>query len=161
MNYPAIPEVIRPIAGAQFERRVPCHTTNTKEILSLLDGNQILLIIGRTPRTRIPRSAIPFPAIRILRCLRPNVGEIGVFLPQQAHRRKRLDGVRRRSCGSTNLVVQDNTQKGIVDVNLPVTHPRPSTSALTRSPSIPSRTSNVKSNCESVHNGADVSLLCE
>ena len=62
--------------GSQFERKVLCHMTNTKEILSLLDGNQILLIIGRIPRTRILRSAIPFPAIRILRCLRPIPREI-------------------------------------------------------------------------------------
>jgi hypothetical protein len=71
------PEVINADSvGFQFERKVPCHTTNTKEMPSHLDGNQILLIIGRIPRTRIPRSAIRFPAIRILRCLRPNVGEI-------------------------------------------------------------------------------------
>jgi hypothetical protein len=50
--------------------------TNTKEMPSLLDGNQMLLNIGRIPRTRIPRSATPFPAIRILRCLRPKLGEI-------------------------------------------------------------------------------------
>jgi hypothetical protein len=62
--------------GSQFERKVQCHTTNTKEIPSLLDGNQVLLMIGRTLRTRIPRSATPFPAIQILRCLRPNLGEI-------------------------------------------------------------------------------------
>jgi hypothetical protein len=62
--------------GSQFERKVRCHTTNTKEMPSLLDGNQILLIVGRIPRTRIPRSATPFPAIRILRCLRPNLSEI-------------------------------------------------------------------------------------
>jgi hypothetical protein len=62
--------------GSQFERRVLCHTTNTKAMPSLLGGNQILLIIGRIPRTRTPRSATPFPAIRILRCLRPNLGEI-------------------------------------------------------------------------------------
>jgi hypothetical protein len=43
---------------------------------SLLDGNQILLMIGRIPRTRIPKSATLFPAIRILRCLRPNLGVI-------------------------------------------------------------------------------------
>jgi hypothetical protein len=53
-----------------------CHTTNTKEMPSLLDGNQILLTVGRIPRTRILRSATPFPAIRILRCLRPNLSEI-------------------------------------------------------------------------------------
>jgi len=62
--------------GSQFERKVLCHTTNTKEMLSLLDGNQILLIVGRILRTRTPRSATPCPAIRILRCLRPNLGEI-------------------------------------------------------------------------------------
>jgi hypothetical protein len=62
--------------SSQFERKVLCHTTNTKEIPSLLDGNQILPIVGRIPQTRIPRSATPFPAIRILRCLRPNLGEI-------------------------------------------------------------------------------------
>ena len=55
---------------------MPCHMTNTKEMPSLLDGNQTLLNIGRLPRTRIPRSATPFPAIRILRCLHPNLGEI-------------------------------------------------------------------------------------
>jgi hypothetical protein len=68
------PEATRP--GFSVERKVPCHTTNTKEMLSFLDGNQILLIVGQIPRTRIPRSAIPFPAIRILRCLRPNLSEI-------------------------------------------------------------------------------------
>ena len=62
--------------GSQFERKVLCHTTKTKEMPSLLDGNQIPLMIGRIPRTRIPRSATPFPAIRILRCLRPNLSEI-------------------------------------------------------------------------------------
>jgi len=50
--------------------------TNTKVMPSLLGGNQILLIIGRIPRTPTPRSATPFPAIRILRCLRPSLGEI-------------------------------------------------------------------------------------
>ena len=49
--------------------------TNTKEIPSLLDGNQLLLMIGRIPRTRIPRNATPFPAIRTPLCLRPNLGE--------------------------------------------------------------------------------------
>ncbi len=62
--------------GFQSERKVLCHTTNTKDIPSLLGGNQILLMIGRIPRTRTPRSATLFPAIRILRCLRPSLGEI-------------------------------------------------------------------------------------
>jgi hypothetical protein len=33
-------------------------------------------LVGRIARTRIPRSATPSPAIRILRCLRPNLSEI-------------------------------------------------------------------------------------
>jgi hypothetical protein len=65
-----------PSVGSQFERKIPCQTTHTKELSSFLDGNQIRLMIGRIPRTRIPRSAIPFPAIRILRCLRRNLGKI-------------------------------------------------------------------------------------
>jgi hypothetical protein len=55
----------------RFERDIPC-----QELSSFLDGNQIRLMIVRITRTRIPRSAIPFPAIRILRCLRRNLGKI-------------------------------------------------------------------------------------
>jgi len=56
--------------------KVLCHTTNTKEMPSFPDGSQIPLIIGRMLRTRIPRNATPFTAIRILRCLRPNRDEM-------------------------------------------------------------------------------------
>ena len=58
------------------ERKVRCHTTITKEMPSILDGNQLLLIAGRIPQTRIPKSATPFPATRIPLCLRPNPGKI-------------------------------------------------------------------------------------
>jgi hypothetical protein len=58
-------------AGSHFEREIPC-----QQLSSFLDGNQIRLMIVRITRTRIPRSAIPFPAIRILRCLRRNLGKI-------------------------------------------------------------------------------------
>jgi hypothetical protein len=50
--------------------------TNTKELPSLPGGSQILLIVGRIPQARILKSATPFPATRILLCLRPSLGEI-------------------------------------------------------------------------------------
>ena len=60
----------------QLERKVLCHTINTKEMPSLPDGNQILPSVGRIPRSRTPKSATPFPATRIPQCLRPNPGAI-------------------------------------------------------------------------------------
>jgi hypothetical protein len=68
-------QFLRRVRRISVQRRVQCHTTNTKRMLSLLDGNQFLLIVGRMPRSRIPRSAIPFPAISSLPCLLPSLGE--------------------------------------------------------------------------------------